>query len=179
MKKFLIAVAVLFLFTGCDDMSNTPTKKVEDFLGKYQSMDSEVLSQLDDIVTTDGEMTDDQKNEYKSLMEKQYQNLSYKITNETINDDKAEVEVEVEVYDYRNALDKAEKYRNENEKEFQDDNDTFSLEKYVDYWIGELKKVSDKKQETILFNLHKEDDEWVVDDISDSDREKLHGLYRD
>ena len=107
MKKIILAVTALFLFTGCGDMSNTPTKKVEDFLGKYQSMDSAVLSQLDDIIKTDGEMEEDQKTDYKSLMERQYQNLSYKIKNENIDGDRATVETEVEVYDYRSAIDKA------------------------------------------------------------------------
>jgi len=74
MKKMIVAVALLFLFTtGCGDMSNTPTMKVEDFLGKYQSMDSDVLSQLEDVIKEDTDMDEDQRKEYKSLMEKQYQ----------------------------------------------------------------------------------------------------------
>lgn len=178
MKKMIVAVVLLFLFTtGCGDMSNTPTMKVEDFLGKYQSMDSDVLSQLEDVIKEDTDMDEDQRKEYKSLMEKQYQNLSYKIKNENINGDNATVDVEVEVYDYRNALDKAEEYRDKNKEEFQDDNKKDDISKYIKYKIEELKKVSDKRKYTITFNLHKTDGEWVVDDISDSDREKIHGLY--
>ncbi len=179
MKKLMLAVAVLLLMTGCGDMSNTPTKKVEDFLGKYQSMDSNVLSQLDDVIKEDTDMDDDQRTEYKSLMERQYQNLSYKIKNENINGDDATVDVEVEVYDYRNALDKAEEYRDKNKEEFQDDNKKDDVSKYIKYKIEELKKVSDKRKYPITFNLHKTDGEWVMDDISDSDREKLHGLYHE
>ncbi len=177
MKKLVLAIAILFLFTGCNDMMNTPTKKVEDFLGKYQSMDSDVLTQLDDIIESDRDLKDAQKKDYKSLMEKQYQNLSYKIKDENTDGDKATVDVEVEVYDYRSALDKAETYRDENKDEFLDDDKKEDSSKYMDYKIAELKKVSDKRKYTITFNLHKEDDEWVLDDISDSDREKLHGLY--
>ena len=68
MKKLVLAIAILFLFTGCNDMMNTPTKKVEDFLGKYQSMDSDVLTQLDDIIESDRDLKDAQKKDYKSLM---------------------------------------------------------------------------------------------------------------
>lgn len=180
MKKLFFVVALLFLFTtGCGDMSNTPTMKVEDFLGKYQSMDSDVLSQLDDVIKEDLDMDDDAKTEYKSLMEKQYQNLSYKIKNETITGDKAVVDVEIEVYDYRNAIAKAEEYRDKNKEEFLDDNKNDDISKYIKYKIDELKKVSDKRKYPITFNLHKDDGEWILDDISDSDREKLHGLYQD
>lgn len=179
MKKLILAVVALFLFTGCGDMTNTPTRKVEDFLGKYQSMDSNVLSQLDDIIKEDADMDEDQKTDYKSLMERQYQNLSYKIKNENIDGDKATVDTEVEVYDYRNALDKAEEYRDKNKEEFQDDDKKDDISKYIKYKIEELKKVSDKRKYTITFNLHKDDGEWVLEDISDSDREKLHGLYQE
>ena len=103
--------------------------------------------------------------------------LKYKIKDENTDGDKATVDVEVEVYDYRSALDKAETYRDENKDEFLDDDKKEDSSKYMDYKIAELKKVSDKRKYTITFNLHKEDDEWVLDDISDSDREKLHGLY--
>ena len=49
MKKFLfVFLSLLVLFvTGCGNDMATPTSKVEEFLGKYQSMDSDVLTQLD------------------------------------------------------------------------------------------------------------------------------------
>ena len=83
------------------------------------------------------------------------------------------------MYDYRNALDKAEEYRDKNKEEFQDDDKKDDISKYIKYKIEELKKVSDKRKYTITFNLHKDDGEWVLEDISDSDREKLHGLYQE
>ena len=48
---------------------------------------------------------------------------------------------------------------------------------YIDYKIQELKNVEDKTTYDITFNLTKKDGEWVVDDLSDTDRQKLHGLY--
>ena len=48
-------------------------------MSKYQRMDSEVLSQLDSIVSNNKDLTDDQKKDYKNLIERQYQNISYKI----------------------------------------------------------------------------------------------------
>ena len=54
-------------------------------------------------------MTEEEKLEYKKLLEKQYQNLSYKIKKEIIAKDTATVDVEIEVLDYKNAINKSEK----------------------------------------------------------------------
>lgn len=195
MKKLLIVLGLcMFLLTGCGN-SMTPTGAVENFLGKYQSLDSDVLAQLDSVVSNDSSMSDEQKAEYKSLMEKQYQYLSYKIKNEEIVDDTATVDVEIEVFDYATSINKSGEYYNEHPDEFLDDDDDndnddndndndnngllAETKAYIDYKIEQLKNVTDKVKYTITFNLTKEDDEWVVDDISDIDRQKIHGLFSD
>lgn len=199
MKKIFIfsSIMLLLLFTGCTT-NNGPSKKVEEFMGKYQSMDNDVLAQLDNVVSSDSSMSDEQKKNYKALMEKQYQNMSYKIKNEEVNGDNATVDVEIEVYDYASSVAKSKKYYEEHKEEFADDakknssdekdndNDSNLIKdaietssKYIDYKIKELQNVSDKVKYTITFNLHKEDNEWVLDDISDVDRKKLHGLYEE
>lgn len=203
MKKFLVICIGLLLLVGCSDTTNTPNKKVEDFLGKYQKQDDDVLTQLDLTLDSDTTMDEDQKKEYKSLLQKQYQNLSYKITDEKIEDEKATVEVEVEVFDYKSSMDKSKAYFEEHKDELMKDNkddnkdnkdnDTNTdnndnnnndnnnaiddAKAYIDYKIQELKNVEDKTTYDITFNLTKKDGEWVVDDLSDTDRQKLHGLY--
>ena len=214
-KLFIVLLLSLFIVTGCGN-SMTPTGAVEDYLGKYQSMDSEVLSQLDSVVSNDTTMSDDQKKEYKDLMEKQYQYLSYKVTNEEIIGDTATVDVEIEVYDYASSIRKSSQYYQDNRDMFEevdnsddnsdnnasheenvntDDNNVNNnashegnvntddgniiteTKKYIDYKIEQMKMVTDKIKYTITFNLSKEDDKWVVDDISDMDRKKIHGLF--
>ena len=214
-KLFIVLLLSLFIVTGCGN-NMTPTGAVEDYLGKYQSMDSEVLSQLDSVVSNDTTMSDDQKKEYKSLMEKQYQYLSYKVTNEEIIGDTATVDVEIEVFDYASSIRKSSQYYQDNRDMFEevdnsddnrdnnasheenvntDDNDVNNnashegnvntddgniiteTKKYIDYKIEQMKMVTDKIKYTITFNLSKEDDKWVVDDISDMDRKKIHGLF--
>ena len=211
MKKILIYLSLfILLITGCTNNMNTPTKKVEEFLGKYQSMDSEVLTQLDDIVSTDTTMTDDEKKDYRSLMEKQYQNLSYKIKDEEIDGDNATVLVEIEVFDYATSINKSRKYYDEHPDEFKadseatiNDNDkdnnkddntlgdkaSDALEgakdkieessKYIEYKIKQMMNVTDKVKYEITFHLTKVNDTWKVDDISDIDRQKIHGLYEE
>jgi len=214
-KLFIVLLLSLFIVTGCGN-SMTPTGAVEDYLGKYQSMDSEVLSQLDSVVSNDTTMSDDQKKEYKALMEKQYQYLSYKVTNEEIIGDTATVDVEIEVFDYASSIRKSSQYYQDNRDMFEevdnsddnrdnnasheenvnpDDNNVNNnashegnvntddgniiteTKKYIDYKIEQMKMVTDKIKYTITFNLSKEDDKWVVDDISDMDRKKIHGLF--
>ena len=101
LKKIFIVFLGLFLLVGCTATDNTPSSKVEEFMEKYQRLDDEVLTQLDLTLDSDTEMNADQKKDYRSLMEKQYQNLSYKITDEKVEDDTATVDVEIEVFDYK------------------------------------------------------------------------------
>lgn len=196
--KVVLGFGFLLLFlAGCGNMANTPTQKVEEFLGKYQTMDEDVITQLKQVLSDDQTMNDEQKDKYRALMEKQYQNLSYKIENEDIDGDKATVDVEVEVLDYATTINKSKKYyeehKDEIEKENQEDkkdNDNViedagdDLETavkessaYINYKLKELESVSDTTTYTITFYLNKENGDWKLQDISDSDRQKLHGLY--
>ncbi len=197
MKKLLILFSLILVFiTGCGTNMGTPTNKVEEFLGKYQSMDSAVLAQLDSVISSDKTMSDEQKKEYRGLMEKQYQNLSYKIKSEEIDGDNATVVAEIEVYDYATSINKSKDYYNEHRDEFLDDNDNTNnnndnntvgdaiedivsdTAKFIDYKIKQLKDVTDKTKYEIKFYLTKDkNNEWVLDDITDIDRQKLHGLY--
>lgn len=182
MKKVwivIVSLLAIITITGCGMTDNTPTKRVEEFMNKYQSLDSDVLSQLDKVISNDESMDDDERKDYTSLMKKQYQNLSYKIKDEKIENDTATVTVEVEVYDYRSALNNAETYYASNKDQFTDSDGNIDDKKYMDYKIKEMEKVTDRKKHELILTLTKEDDKWVMDDITDSDRQKLHGLYQD
>lgn len=204
MKKKIIFILLLIIFiTGCGNANMTPTDKVEEFLGKYQSMDSEVLTQLDKVISNDTTMDDTQKKDYKSLMEKQYQNLSYKIKDEKIDGDKASVVVEVEVYDYANSIIESREYFIDHRDEFDEeenildndgadtDNDgkteegeivggsVDGISSFITYKIKQLMDVTDKAKYEITFYLNKKDGEWVIEDLTDVDRQKLHGLFEE
>ena len=188
---------ILLFLAGCGNMANTPTQKVEEFLGKYQTMDEDVTTQLKQVLSDDKTMNDEQKDKYRALMEKQYQNLSYKIENEDINGDRATVDVEVEVLDYATTINKSKKYYEEHKDEIEtenqedkkdndnmvedavDDAETAVKESsaYINYKLKELESVNDTTTYTITFYLNKENGDWKLQDISDSDRQKLHGLY--
>lgn len=169
-KLFYVILCILFL-SGCGNMNNTPTKKVEELLNKYQSNDIDVVSDLSDVLMNDYNMTDDEKNDYAAFMKKHYQDMVYKIKDETIDGDNATVEVEVTVRNYSSAVNDANEYRSENSAEFNDDN-TFSS-----YRLKKLEEVDDTETYTIYFHLTKVKDEWKVSPISSEDESKLNGLY--
>ena len=97
MKKIIIIIIGILFITGCQSEKLTPTSIVEAYLSKYQNLDKSVLKDLEMSLEDEKNMTEEQKKEYKSLIEKQYQNLSYKIKDEEIVGNNATVEVEIEV----------------------------------------------------------------------------------
>ena len=179
MKKLIsfLAIFTLIITTGCGNkMLNTPTKKVEMFLGNYQSLDDEVMSQLDDTLANEN-MTDEQKDRYKEIMKKHYQNLTYEIKDEVIDGDMATVTVEIEVTDYTKVMDDADKYLSEHKDEFNDKDNKYDESLFIDYRLDLLEKAKDRVKYTLDLTLTKVDGEWQLDDISDIDEQKIHGMY--
>ena len=110
-------------------------------------------------------------------MKKQYQNLTFEIKNESIDGSQATVQVEIEVFDYASSIAKSETYLLTNKTDFVDENNEVDEEKFMNYKLEQLNNVKDKVTYTINFTLTKTDGKWQVDDITDIDRQKLHGLY--
>ena len=179
MKKFfLIVVCLLFVLCGCDSMMNTPTKKVEEFLNKYQMQDDEILSQLDNIIEN-GEyvFNQEQKNAYSTLMKKQYKDLTYTIKEEMIDGNSAVVTVEIEVYDYNKEIKNAEEHYKLNPNEFKTTDGQLDNSKYMDYRIKLLENTKDRIKYTLNLSLKKKKKKWILNNITESDRQKIHGLY--
>ncbi|MDO4995783.1 MAG: hypothetical protein Q4E69_01255 [Bacilli bacterium] len=192
MKKIfgVLLLSILFL-TGCGNALNTPTKAVEEYLKTYQNLDDRVITQLDDIIDNDNVMSEEQKKDYRELMINQYKNFSYKVVDENETNDEAEVEIELEVLDYASSIGESRIYYNNHRDEFKDDEkstnnevvdgvvgDTIdNMASFIDYKIKNMKNVTNKSKTTITFYLNKIDNEWVVEDLSATDIQKLHGLY--
>lgn len=179
MKKHAILVFAFLLFVcGCESMMNTPTKRVEEFLSKYQRQDEEVLTQLDNVVLQGNyNFNEDQTLTYKEVMKRQYQDLTYTIKEEMIDGDNATVTVEIEVYDYNSVLDSAEEYYTKNPEEFKTDTGELDESKYTDYKIKQMKETKDKIKYTLNLTLTRSDKKWILNDITEADRQKIHGLY--
>lgn len=179
MKKFLFSIlTIMILFTsGCNKIGNSPTKKVEELMSKYQSLDDDVLDDLNKVVNSEEDLSDKQKEEYKDLLKNQYEKLTYTIKNEKIDGDNATVETEIEVLDLTTALKEAEDYLNSHEEEFQGDDGKFSKEKYTDYKLEKMKDAKNRVKYTLELTLTKTDDEWKLDNLTETERQKIHGIY--
>lgn len=179
MKKIFTFLAFALLLSGCsigEDMNNTPTKQVETYLNNYQTLNSNVLAEIDAIVNNEELFDEDQRVTYEDILKKHYQDLTYVIKDETVNGDKATVEAEIEVTDYTKVLKEAESYRTTNEDKFMT-NDEFDEVKFNTYKLDLLKDSDERVKYTIYFSLTKENSEWVLGDLTDSEEEKLLGIY--
>ena len=173
--KRLVYILFLFLLVGCNDLSNTPTKKTEEFLKKYQTLDESVINALENVVN-ESDLNDEQKAIYIDIMKKQYQNLSYEVKDETLNGDEAITAVEISVIDFKKVLDEANEYLKNNEEEFYD-NGEYSIVKFNDYKLNKLKEAKDKVRYTIEIKLTKINDKWTVDNLSNETYDKINGVY--
>lgn len=180
MKKIIGILAFALILTGCslgEKLTNTPTKKVEEFLSKYQTLNEDVLADLDDVIAEEENFDTDQRVKYREIMKKGYQDLTYEVKDETIDGDTAKVTVEIEVIDYAKVIKEAELYAEANQDKFQE-NGIYSIKKYTDYRLEKLSAATDKVKYTIVFTLTKKDDKWVVNNLSGTDLEKINGIYK-
>ena len=175
MKKIFTLLLLLTIFiTGCgkNKKMDTPSDKVRSYLDSYIHLDDNVLTNLDDMIDDMEYYTSDQKERYKKIMKNHYENISYEIKSETIEEDQAVVEVEIEVYDYNPII------NNEyDEEDFVDEDGNYDIEKFNDFELDLLDNVDTKTKYTIVFNLTKEDNVWVIDEPNDIVKQKIHGIY--
>ena len=196
MKKIIVALMVIILSACTLGAATTPKQKVSEFLDKYKNEHTDVMDQLKDTIES-AFTNDDYKDRYTTLMTNQYKSMKYEITDEVVEENTAVVEVEVTVLNYGAAISNADTYLKEHEDEFRkesekkDDTDTDEDEttddmtdsdidddKFQDYKLSLMEKVTDTVKYKIEFTLTKNDNgEWEIDSLSDTDLEKLHGIY--
>ncbi len=174
-KKILIFLFLFMFVTGCETSMNNPKNEVQKLFSDYNNLNSDLLLQLDNVID-DENLTEEQKVKYKEILKKQYKNIKYKINDEVITDDKAIVSVEIEVYNLKKAIDNANTYKEENKDEFYE-NDELNEEKFWDYKLNKMEEVKDRITYNIDFSLTKIDDKWQLDNLLETDRQKIHGLY--
>lgn len=170
MKKFLLVgsflYAILLIVSGCS-LSNTPTSKVEELFSKYQMLDDDITSEIDDLLNTES-LTNEQSNRYRKIIEAQYKNLSYEIKDETIDGDNAVVTAQIEVLDYRSAISELNTNNGAN----------LDVLEYNNKKLDKLESVKEKVAYTLEINLFKDKDgNWKINDLSNDDIKKIQGMY--
>lgn len=181
MKKILkVMLVMVFAITlaGCSCMQKSAKDRVEEFLDQYRNLSANVLGDLDEVVETETDLSEEQKESYRDVLKKQYSDLKYEITNEEYDGDTAVVEAKITVYDLYKAQRDATEYLNEHRDEFNDEEGNYDSSKFMDYRLEQMQKTTDTVEYTITFNLTKDaDDNWQITELSQEDLEKIHGIY--
>lgn len=174
MKKLLLSI-LMILLCACS-INSTAKKTIEDYLNGYKYLSNEVLQDLDKVANEE-KLTDEQKNNYKEALKRQYQSLNYEILKESYNGDDAIVTTKVEVYDLYQAQQQASEYLKKNLTKFNNEKGVYDNNLYLDYKINLMKTTNERVSYVIDFNLVRENGNWVLKEISSSDLEKIHGIY--
>ena len=174
--KVLLVVGICLVLAGCGCMKKTAKGAVQDYLNQYKNLSSNVITSMDDVVN-DENLTDSQKEKYRDILKRQYQDLKYEIVNEKYDGDNATVEVKITVYDLYKVQKDANNYLTNSGDEFKE-NGVYSNDLFMNYKLDKMKKVTDTVEYNITFNVTKDDKgNYKVNDLSNSDLEKIHGVY--
>ena len=61
--------------------------------------------------------------------------------------------------------------------EIKDEEGNYTEEAFYDYQLGQMENVKETVKYTVTFYLTKKDKEWQIDDLSESTKQKIHGIY--
>ena len=183
MKKLLCTLVLTFSFflVGCNlgkELTNTPTKQVEIFLNKYQTLDKEVLDDLDRVISEEENFDGSMREKYRQIMKDSFQKLAFQIKDQKEDGDKAVVTAEVEVVNFGKILSTSNLYLEEHPELFHDNHGEHDPKKFMSYRLDQMKDNHEKIKYTIDFHLTKKDEEWHLDDLSREDEQKIQGIYQ-
>lgn len=209
MKKIIVLFLVIFLSACSLTTKTSPKQTVTDFLDRYRNEHTSVMEQLKDTIEsqfTNDEykkryttlMTNQYKNmEYKvtdEVIEENNAVVDVEVT--VLNYGSAIRDSENYLKDHRDEFKKSKDtnssasndtnsddnsilYNDRSADETTRDND-IDDDKYMEYRLSQMENVTDTVKYTVEFNLTKnKDGKWEIDSLSDTDIEKLHGIYVD
>lgn len=176
MKKLIVLMTLLFIISGCTLVKkNTPSSSVEEFFNKYISLNEDVIADLNSKVESEN-LEDDLKTKYKEIMKNAYSSLKYNIEEESIDGKNAIVKTRITVKDLYKVNNDVDNYYQNNKDNFMD-NGLFNEYKYNSYLIEQMANSNDVIEYTLIFTLEKENDKWIINNLSEEDLEKINGIY--
>ena len=147
-------------------MANTPTSKVEALFNKYQTLDKEITSGIEDILNEQN-LSESHKERYKNILEKQYKNLTYQIKEEKIDGQTAIVTTQIEVTDFKNVI-----------SGLYFDSAIYTKETYDEEKLNRLEQAKNKITYTLELKLTKKNNqEWELNALTNEDIKKIQGMY--
>ncbi|MBR1413933.1 MAG: hypothetical protein IJ574_04635 [Bacilli bacterium] len=176
MKKILSLIILVLLVVGCSLTNKRPSDAVENYLNNYRNLNEVVLTDLNEILKKEN-IDEDYQNAYSDTLKRQYRDLSYEIDDEEYNGNNAKVTVKITVYDYYKANKDSEEYLNSHKDEFLDESGNYDASKYMKYRLEKLMDTKDKISYSITFDVKKNNNVWVVEQLDDTSLEKIHGIF--
>lgn len=172
-KKAIVGIIMVLLLMGCE---RSAKKVVENYLNEYNNLSNNVLEDMSSMVSNEG-MNEENSKRYAEIYKKQYSDLTYKIVNETYDGDEATITVQINVYDLYKVQRDASIYLAQVPGDFNDEFGNYDIQKYLSYKLNLMEQTDDRVDYTIEFNLVKTEKGWQLNELSNSDIEKLHGIY--
>lgn len=172
----LLAILLVTFVTLLIVKSNnkSPVTLTKEYMNRYQKLDKDLIKNIKYEYNDD--LTPTQKEKFEDVMKRQYENMTYEITNEIVNKHDAIITVQFIVYDLSSAMDRANSYVEVYSDKFMKGN-KFDPYKATDYKLQTLKKYEEKVTYSIDFAYYKENGKWKMTDLSDVDLKKLNGMY--
>lgn len=168
----LLVIVVLFLvFRSNSKSPNTLTRK---YMNRYLHLDNKVVEKIK--YPFGDSLTSKQKSRYQEIIKKQYKDMTYDIVKEEVNEADAVITVNFSVYDLKSAMDKAVQYIEAYPDRFRKEG-VLQGEKVVDYKLDILESYRDRITYSVSFTYYKKDGAWELMDLSNTDLEKLDGIY--
>lgn len=174
MKKIISLLVLVLIISGCGN--NTARNAVESYMKKYKTLDSEVLVDMENTIKKEN-LSNEQKEKYRDILKKQYKDLSFEILEEEYDNEVSYVTVKIEVYDLYKAQSDATIYLENNPQEFYNDNNEYDVNKFIDYKLERMKDMTSRVDYTITLTVTKENDKYVVENPTENDLRKIHGVY--
>lgn len=163
MKKILLIIFSFTMLVGCS-LGNTPTSRVEDMLTRYQMVNDDIDTSYTNL-TNDTNLNQDIRDGYEDAIKMQYKKLSYEVKDEVIDGDNANVTIEIEVMNYKSAIDKYNRA-------------DYEVNKYHELILDEMKRTKEMVTYTLDITLTKDkNDTWNIDNLNIENRNKLLGIY--
>lgn len=178
MKKIIVIILALFIVSGCKGKV-LASDVVKEYLDNYIKLSSNIKNSLNNIIDSNDEFNEENKKMYKKIFIKQYKDLKYTILSEEYDKDKALITVNINVYDLAKAEEEATNYLSTHLKDFYDEENKFNNEKYISYKLDLMYNSNERIDYNVIFFLNKKKNKWILEQPTDSDLEKIHGIYKD
>lgn len=177
MKKIFIII-IAFLLCSCNN-NTSARNEVYNYLDDFKNLNSNVKEEVEYIINSNVDYTLEQKKLYKDILYREYKSLKYDVISEEYDGDKALIKVNINVIDLNKAEEESLDYLSENLKEFYNEENIFDNEKYLSYKLNLMKKTTKSVDYEIIFYLEFRNGKWHLEQPTDSDLEKIHGIYKE